>query len=223
MKLLPYLLVLAIAGIIAPVAVAGQQDEEMGGQKARPVSVEPNALPQDAPVIIAQANQAQAGDVSTVRTLGVCFPVPNQAYSLANVADPVVEAGFYLQQYEHRKFDFNHPSGEVIILQQPKHGVLRPVTHADVGTILQSGGDPVDSAAGLYFYLPEQGYLGKDSAIVLVDVGGIKVKVKYFFHAVDGLPGNESDEEYCGKTGPHWKISSTIAIDHKESMRTEPA
>jgi hypothetical protein len=170
----------------------------------------PNVPPQNMPVMIAQANQAQASDVTTTRILGVCFPAPNQAYSGANGLAPIAEAGYYLQQYEHRNFDFKHPSGTVTILQLPKHGVLRPVTQSDVGTILPSGGDPVDPANPGYFYFPEQGYFGKDSATVLVDVGGIKVKVKYYFYAVDGLPGNESMEEYCGKTGPYWKISSTI-------------
>jgi hypothetical protein len=168
----------------------------------------PNAPPQNVPVMIAQANQAQAGDVTTTRTLGICYPVSNKD-PVANVIIPVGEAGYYLQQYEHRKFDFNHQSGTVSILQQPKHGVLRLITEADRGAIF-SGSEPLDSTNPSYVYISEQGFLGKDSAALLVDVGGIKIKVVYFFHAVDGLPGNESDEIYCGKTGSHWKISSTV-------------
>ena len=170
----------------------------------------PNVPPQDAPVMIAQANQAQTGDVTKVRTLGVCTAMPNRIYSLSNVIEPVASANFYLEQYEHRKVDYNHLSGVVAILQQPKHGILRPVTQADVGTILQSGGDPVDPAAGEYFYLPETGYEGKDSAILLVETGGVKVKVKYYFHAINGDLDNEGSAPYCAPQSTFWKISSTL-------------
>ena len=138
----------------------------------------PNVPPQDVPVMIAQANQAQASDTTTVRTLGVCFPAPNNNYSAANSIDPIIEAGLYLQQYENRKFDPSNISGTVTILQQPTHGILRLVTQADVGTILIDNGEHIDPAFPNYFYLPEQGYLGKDSATLLVDIGGIKVNIK---------------------------------------------
>jgi hypothetical protein len=122
----------------------------------------PNVPPQDAPVMIAQANQAQAGDLKTVRTLGVCAPSPSNNYSLENVFTPQGAAKVYFDSYEPN-LNYGEPV-TTSILQQPKHGTLRLVTQADIGTILPSGGDPLDPAAGLYFYLPEQGYLGKDSA-----------------------------------------------------------
>jgi hypothetical protein len=68
----------------------------------------PNVPPQDVPAMIAQANQVQAGDTIKTRTLGVCLPVPNKSYSLSNAISPVSEAGFYLQQYEHREFKVPH-------------------------------------------------------------------------------------------------------------------
>lgn len=48
----------------------------------------PDVPPQNVPVLIAQANQAQPRDVKTVRTLGVCFPAPNEDYTLENVIAP---------------------------------------------------------------------------------------------------------------------------------------
>lgn len=41
----------------------------------------PNLPPQDVPVMIAQANQAQAANATAIRTIGVCFVAPNQNYS----------------------------------------------------------------------------------------------------------------------------------------------
>jgi hypothetical protein len=35
----------------------------------------------------------------------------------------------------------------------------------------------LDPNAGLYAYIPEQGYKGKDRATILVDFNGVKVKV----------------------------------------------
>ncbi len=55
-----------------------------------------NVPPQDVPVMIAQANQAQPSDVKTTRTLGICFPAPNDDYSLENVLVPALEASVVL-------------------------------------------------------------------------------------------------------------------------------
>jgi len=167
----------------------------------------PNVPPQDMPVMIAQANQAQAGDVKTMRTIGVCEPVPNEDYSLENVFSPKGSAAYYLRMYEHQSVTDTDPA-TVTILQQPKHGILRLVTEADRGTILNSEGGPLDPASGLYAYLPKKGYVGKDSATALVEIAGVKVKVVYFFQAWAGGLGNTGLEELCGKRGYHWKISS---------------
>lgn len=95
----------------------------------------PNLPPQDAPVMIAQANQAQSGNTTKVRTFGVCSPKPNKYYSLDNVVIPITSAGKYLLGYESRT---PPASATTTILQPPKHGVLRLVTQADVGTILEN-------------------------------------------------------------------------------------
>ena len=159
-----------------------------------------------------QANQSQPNDVTTIRTVGICSPAPNNNYSSDNGEDPIAEVKFYLRQYENRTVT---GSATVTILQQPAHGILRLVTQADVGTILPSGGDPVDPADLGYFYLPKTGYLGKDKAIMLVDFGGgLKVKVVFFFQAIDGPLGNTGFQDHCSKTGAMWKISSTLDGTH---------
>jgi len=176
----------------------------------------PNVPPQNVPVMIAQANQAQASDTTKIRTIGVCHPAPNNNYSADNGLIPITSAGYYLQAFEQR----NPPgSATATILQQPKHGVLRLVTQADVGTILPSGGDPVDPAAALYFYLPEAGYVGKDNATIQVDFGGgLKVNVKYYFQALSQGLGDDWVGDYCKKTGPYWKISSTLNPDGTNTL-----
>lgn len=167
----------------------------------------PNLPPQGVPVMIAQANQTQTGDTATIRTLGICDPVPNDPanYSLENVIDPKGGAAFYLRSYEGQKIANTAP-GNITILEQPTHGVLRMETEAN-----HFGTGKFDSANPGYAYLPEQGYLGKDSATFLVDFGGgTQVKVKYYFQAVAGPLGNTGLEDMCSKTGTMWKISSTI-------------
>lgn len=164
----------------------------------------PNVPPQNVPVMIAQANQAQAGNATTVRTIGVCATAPNQGYSGENGLAPVADVSFYLRQYENRTVT---GPATTTILQQPKHGVLRLVTEADGNSFGYGKFDPADPG---YVYLPESGYVGKDSASILVDFGSVKVTVKYFFHAVSGPVGDNWIQEYCAPKGMYWKISSTL-------------
>lgn len=171
------------------------------------VSDMPNVPPLNVPVMIVQANQAQPSDAATMRTLGVCFPAPNKIYSLENVIEPKGEARAYLRMYERQTV---RDSATITVLQQPKHGILRLVTEADRGKLFDDSASAVDPAAGLYAYLPEKGYVGKDRATVLVDYGDIKVKVEYFFQAINGVLGNTGSSDRCRDTGPYWKISSTF-------------
>ena len=171
----------------------------------------PNVPPQDVPVMIAQTNQAQSGNTTTVRTFGICNPVPSNRYSAENGLDPIYSAQGFLNMYGSQTLT---GPATTTILQQPTHGVLRLLTQADVGTILPSGGDPVDPAAALYLYLPDPNYVGQDIGTVQVDFGnGVKVNVKYFFQAVDHPLGNTGLMDACKKTGVYWKISSTLAPD----------
>jgi hypothetical protein len=167
----------------------------------------PNVPPQNVPVMIAQANQAQPSDTKTTRTLGVCYPVPNDSYSLENVLGPTKEAQAYLREYEHQTVK---DPATITVIQQPKHGILRLVTEADRGALFDSSASALVPSAGLYAYLPEKGYLGKDKAVMLVEIAGVKVKVVYFFQAIGGGLGSYGIQEYCGKTGPYWKISTIL-------------
>ncbi|OFZ66614.1 MAG: hypothetical protein A2V79_06080 [Betaproteobacteria bacterium RBG_16_56_24] len=174
----------------------------------------PNVPPQDVPVMIAQANQVQSGDLTTTRTIGVCFPAPNDNYSGENGLSPINSAAFYLRRYEHQKVADTDPA-TITILQQPSHGTLRLVTEADGNRF---GEGRFVAADQRYVYLPEKGYLGKDSATVLVEIGGVKVKVVFFFQAISGGLGSYGIQEYCGKTGYRWKISSTIDVNGTSTL-----
>jgi hypothetical protein len=172
------------------------------GQKARPDPVAcdmPNVPPQNVPVMIAQANQAQPSDVITTRTMGICSLIPNSALatpSLENLIGAKEYAQNYLYLYEHQVYEQQKiatSAATLSILQQPKHGILN-----------------FDTNAQDYAYLPEKGYLGKDSSTVLVDIGGLKVKVVYFFQTIDSATVGEGLRETLCAKGPYWKISSTL-------------
>ena len=169
----------------------------------------PDVPPQFSQVMIAQTNQAQAGAAKPERALGVCHPVANASgatRTLENVVDPVLTAKAYFRLYEKQKIE---GLGKVTILQGPKHGVLRLVTEADRGQLFSSSSGPVTDETKLYVYLPEPGYIGKDSATVLVEVGGFKVKVIYALQAVDAMHiGWDFEKQFCSSKGYRWKISS---------------
>ena len=176
----------------------------------------PDVPPQNVPVMIAQAKQAQSTDVKTVRTLGVCLPVPNIPSVVENLVDPVAEAATYLRKYEQRKLQ---NIGTTIILQKPAHGTLRLVTEADRGTLFSRSSAQLDPADSVYAYLPEKGYFGKDKAIALVDIGGVKVKVVFYLQSVEGSAGRTDEpDRFCGKTGYSWKISSTLDVNGNNAI-----
>ena len=174
----------------------------------------PNVPPQNVPVIIAQAGKAQVIDAKTTRAIGICFPAPNELYSGENAFDPALEARFYLRNYEHKTVERTSPV-TVTILQQPSHGILRLVTEADGDRFGEGRFDPADPG---YVYLPEKGYLGKDKAVALVEIAGIKVKVIYYFQAIDGPRGDVN--ELCGKRGYSWKISTTFDANGNSTMNS---
>jgi hypothetical protein len=177
----------------------------------------PNLPPQNVPVIIAQANQTQVNNMQTERTIGVCHPLgADSVPSGEDVIAPKVYARLYLNKYEKKEVKNTTPA-TITILQQPMHGTLRLVTQADIGTILDKGGE-VDSKEGLHIYLPQEGYIGKDKAIVLVDIADIKVKVIYFFQTVAGPSGEIP--ELCAKRGYFWKISSNFIPSSNRALAT---
>ena len=168
----------------------------------------PNVPPQDVPVMIAQANQAQSSTALTVRTVGICFGISNGVDTSPmgdNVVEPKGEAQSYLLNYEKKNVADTVPA-TITILQQPAHGILRLLTQADIGTILPGSGGTVDPSNPGYIYLPEKGYIGQDKAVVLVEIGGVKVKEIFYFHDMD-----EQTSPCGGSNYGTWKISTTLA------------
>ena len=217
MRLSPIHLVLAIAVSVAPTVMAGQQDSAMErvGQKARPDIEAPGAPvfpidlpsmpPQEQPVLLAQADQAQQRAAANERILGVCHPVPNaiapEGARVEYVIDPSYSAQDYFYYYEYREVS---GKAEVTVLQGPKHGTLQRVTAANVATI---GPGKYVEGSNLYAYFPDTGYIGDDRATILVNFGGQTVKVVYFFKSLDHPLGNTGLVDECAKTGLKWKIS----------------
>ncbi|MBI5429003.1 MAG: matrixin family metalloprotease [Nitrosomonadales bacterium] len=160
-----------------------------------------------APLI--QANQAQPGDTTKIRILGVCAPSPNNNYSLENVIEPIGEAKGYFQLFE--KNQTVTATATTNILKKPEHGVLRLVTEADRGTLFGSTADPLDPSQPGYAYLPSHDYVGDDTATIQVDFGGgLKVQVRYYFQAMGHGLSDDWANDYCSEKGVYWKISSTL-------------
>jgi hypothetical protein len=180
--------------IVVLAGVMGLVTGVLAGNSGLSPIVVPNMPPQDVQVMLAQANQAEQSSTKPVRTVGICQPVQNVWIPLGNLGEvfisPVSEAAMYFLLYEHREII---DTGTSTVTQNPKHGILKEGTD------------------GLFSYQAEVGYLGKDSATVLVNIDGLKVKVVYSFLATDKpTMGNRSIEILCGKRGYRWKISSTL-------------
>lgn len=96
----------------------------------------PPVPPQSAPLMIAQASQAQQSAAAAGRTVGVCHIVGNATGSLSpeNLLEPALSAMTYFRLYEHRTVNPQH--AKVTVLQDPKHGLLK------------------DEGNGIYSYLP---------------------------------------------------------------------
>ncbi len=161
----------------------------------------PNVAPESAPAMIAQVNQANKTKAISERMLGVCHvvpnyqPLPSPGGQGEYVIDPITQAKEYFNLFEHR---IVAGSANSTILSTPRNGELA-----------------IDG--GVYAYLPKAGFIGKDSATVLVEIGGYKVKVKYFFQAVNHELGNNGFEEACQKTGYRWKISRASDVLNEQA------
>jgi hypothetical protein len=140
----------------------------------------PNVPPQYAPVMLAQASQVET---NSNRTLGFCQLIENPEHpdgSAVNGISPVVAARIYFNEYEHKRIE---GASLVTVLKNPVHGTL-----IDEGTLVRAGvnGPLKESGERHYSYLPNPGYLGKDSATLLVQIGGYKVKIVLSLHVLAG-------------------------------------
>jgi hypothetical protein len=160
----------------------------------------PDTPPQYTPVIVAQASQVAKRN--TERDIGVCKPIENKPESKLSAVNSFSPVGFalrYLEDIEHRKFDdFGAVfyAGKITILQAPTHGELK-----------------FGQNSGAY-YSSDYTYEGLDSATVLVEVGGYKVKVIYRFVLMKDVPGSgeegeATDDKQICPNGWRWKISTT--------------
>ncbi len=210
MKLSPFLIVPAIAWLIAPLAVAGQGMGMERGQKARP---DPGGAPQYVPVMIAQVSQAQQSAAKVDRTFGYCQMISNPATpskSNQNLIGPVSVMRGYFSAFEHKVLKEGATS--VTVLASPIHGTLE-----DLGTLAydQNGNVTRDTGERKYRYRAETGYVGQDSVIFLVEKDGYKVKVVMYLHVFgyqiqDDIP---LMEENCPNGESLWKISAAPYTD----------
>jgi hypothetical protein len=168
-------------------------------------------------VMIAQTNQAQLSTKKAERVLGVCKVIANEErkdgngeiYPNSTDLMAVEAAEDYLTSYENRT-DLtveDAAAAKTTVLSQPKHGTLKE----DV------------ALNGEYFYFPDADYVGKDSAEVLVEIKGIKVKVRYFFHLETTDPGPNAYELYCEERGGQWKIATLPTPTDLATQQANPA
>ncbi len=164
------------------------------------IDLPPDVPPQYAPVVIAQVSQAK--DPAKIdRTIGVCHLIENPPVppgTAINALSPVTSVWGYLQRQERltpeQLTDEMFNTAKATILQGAEHGTLEYL------------------GEGYFVYRPASGYYGSDRATLLVEIGGLKVKVLYFFNVMLGVPGGTEgydpyeDKKYCPKGGM-WKIS----------------
>jgi hypothetical protein len=178
------------------------------------VPLAPDTPPQATPaVMLAKTSPEQQSAMRPEHIIGICELVDNREfrgedgaiYPNSYVITPVWNAYSYIQEYEHRKdvSDEDINAAKITVLQQPKHGTL--IYEAESTT------------SGDYRYSPNMGYVGKDSASVLVEIKGVNIKVVYFFHVLNSSIIHRWDEE-CGKKGGQWKIS--LAPDADTNLAT---
>jgi VCBS repeat-containing protein len=164
----------------------------------------PNTPPQYTPVIVAQA--AQTTSQGADRTIGICHTIenrPESKLSAVNATSIVMAAMAYLEDFEHIKFDQSsylaaYNNAKMTLLQAPKHGELMLWAGRQTGRYLST----------------DYTYEGLDSATVLVDVSGYKVKVIYRFVLMKNVPGSSdqgeaTDDRNICPNGAVWKISTT--------------
>jgi hypothetical protein len=124
------------------------------------------------------------------RTIGVCQLIENPVAkdgSAVNSLSPIVAVQIYFNSFENVRVE--GPS-QVSLLRPPVHGKLE-----DLGTVVfdEKGHAVRESGQRSYYYRAKAGYLGKDSATLLVEISGFKVKTVVSFHVLAGpLVGDTS-------------------------------
>lgn len=138
------------------------------------------------------ASAAKHGAAKPDRILGICHLIENRRLSngepeisAVNGLGVIMGVRLYFRYQEKR--DITGPS-TAVALENPEHGELR-----DEGTFVMDAETRVlrDTGERNYLYIPAPGFFGKDRAVLLVEMGGLKIRVVYTFHVVDVINGNE--------------------------------
>jgi hypothetical protein len=146
---------------------------------------------QETPVMVADAATTQNSAQKYDRVIGVCH------LSDGSTSDGAMEPSMEMHDYYRVKerLTIDGVVNSIVILQMPKHGKLE---------------GPVD---GNFSYIPVKDYLGNDRASLLVEVGGKKVRMEYFFRVMEHVPDQEGFDpysNYCPNKTRVWKISSVL-------------
>ena len=167
----------------------------------------PNVPPQAAPVLmqiaaVAQKTPNRPDSESLYGSMGVCAVSPTLE-KMGIGTDPLFSNGMALSPQSEGLRRLPEAANDVAlqkaakfasvqILQQPKHGV-----------IVSKDNDS--------FYVPNQGYVGNDKVVFLVNIDGRNVKTVYYLKVVDAELNAQSFDELYKKYCPaetDWQISS---------------
>ena len=153
-----------------------------------------------APLKTVQASEVQQAAESVNRTIAICHLMenpPTPPGTAVNSISPIGSLKFYFKLQEHQVVE---DASKVTVLQNPAHGTLK-----DVGS-------------ESYRYYPAPGYIGQDSATLLVEMGGYKIKVIYSFHVLPGPIGDDTlDYERLCPNEVHRISATSINIDDNGS------
>jgi len=167
-------------------------------------------------VTIAQAETRKKDRARIQRNMGICHVVPNIPSQYLHTASgtyprqvpvfPYFEASLYFTQYEGhdiRKWYGNtgpFDRSSISIISTPAHGILLPAKCDEHRAYCEHKA---------FYYKPNDGYFGEDSAVIDAEVNGWKVRLNYQFHSLD--TSNYRDEEVCASSGGYsiWKISQS--------------
>jgi hypothetical protein len=173
----------AIIGVFCVVAGSAALAEINSSQAL----LTPNAPPSTPPVVLgAQANTSHQTSAQPEHVLGGCELVNLMGEGQAELS-PMV----YVNSYYFNEEKINWGTATITIYQEPKHGKLEP--------------DSSGSWTGAK-YLPNDGYLGNDFFVILVEGSGYKVKLNYFLAvANDDTVAAYNLNPAC--KGTYWKIT----------------
>lgn len=178
----------------------------------------PDAPNQSPPIVmVADTKRAARGTATTERAMGVCYVVANVPEALEKydagtfpsqeLVYPWRDVSQYFSEFEHRTINIYEgnlgplDTSSAVIVRPPKHGKLVPAERGEYPA---------------YYYSPDAGYYGNDTAVIQGEVNGLTVKITYYFHALDNQAYTYLN--VCGKQGPYWKISSTLSTPALEGL-----